>query len=77
MLKLNAQITSFLALALIGSAALAAKAQQPKQKTITLWSTTGAQVFCDQDVSKEICINSTTWNLADGTTIRLLRVANP
>jgi invasion protein IalB len=68
-----------LTLALIGSATLAAKAQQPATpKTINLWKTTGAQIFCDPDASsKSVCVNSTSWKLADGTTIRVLEIAKP
>jgi hypothetical protein len=79
MMKFNPQWAVALALIGIGSVALAAKAQQPAaQKTIDLWSDTGAQVFCDPEVSsKNVCVNSTAWKLADGTTIRVLEIANP
>ena len=78
-MKFNPQLVAALAVIGIGSIALAAKAQQPATpKIIDLWSTSGAQVFCDPEVSpKNVCVNSTTWKLADDTTIRLLFIASP
>jgi hypothetical protein len=78
-MKFNPQLEAALTLIGVGSIALAAKAQQPATpKTIDLWSGTGAQVFCDPEVSsKNVCVNSTSWKLADGTTIRVLEIAEP